>query len=336
MMIKEALLYKVLSEKRVSCYLCSHRCQIGEGNSGICGVRKNRGGRLYTLVYAEPVALNIDPIEKKPLYHFLPGSFSYSLATVGCNFRCGFCQNWQISQLSRREGTILIEREVTPQQIVIQARSRCLSISYTYTEPTIFFEYAYDTARLARKAGLYNNFVTNGYMSREALDTIRPYLDAANVDLKSFNEDFYRKICKAHLRPVLESIVYMKKIGVWVEVTTLIIPGKNDSEEELTQIARFIAQVDKNIPWHVSRFHPDYQFRDTPSTPLQTLKRAAQIGKSQGLRYVYLGNVPEGLNTYCFNCGQLLVERSYFQTRKVKIKDGRCSECGVRIEGFWG
>jgi len=298
-MIKEAMLYKKLEEDRVQCCLCAHNCKIASGGFGFCGVRQNIQGTLNSLVYAEVIAYNVDPIEKKPLYRFLPGSASFSIATIGCNFRCGFCQNWQISQVSRRSHPFRGKRnnseevyELMPEEVVEEAkRNRCKSISYTYTEPTIFFEYAYDAAKKAKEAGLKNIFVTNGYMSKEALETISPYLDAANIDLKSFREEFYAKNCKAHLQPVLDSIKLAKKLGIWIEVTTLIIPGQNDSTSELSDIAHFIAGVDKGIPWHISRFHPDYQFLEEKPTPIETLKKAEDLGRKAGLRYVYLGNV---------------------------------------------
>ncbi|MDP8229729.1 MAG: AmmeMemoRadiSam system radical SAM enzyme [Candidatus Gorgyraea atricola] len=286
-MIREAMLYERLGEGKVRCSLCSHRCTITDGNFGICGVRQNQDGKLYTLVYADVIASHVDPIEKKPIYHFLPGTFSYSIATVGCNFKCPFCQNWQISQARDMSGY-----ELEPGQVVKETkRTGCKSISYTYTEPTIFFEYAYDTARLAKEAGLSNIFVTNGYMTEEALETIKPYLDAANVDLKSFREDFYRDKCRAHLEPVLNSIKTMKRSGIWVEITTLVVPGENDSDDEFKDIAEFIAGVDPNIPWHISRFHPDFNYLESEPTPIATLKKAEEIGKATGLRNIHLGNV---------------------------------------------
>jgi pyruvate formate lyase activating enzyme len=252
-MIKEARLWKKLDNQMVHCYLCAHECKILESKFGVCGVRQNVQGVLYTMVYADVIAANIDPIEKKPLYHFLPGSRSYSIATIGCNFKCGFCQNWQISQASAKEDYGHARREVLPRQVVEEAvKNNCRSISYTYTEPTIFFEFAFDTAQLAEEAGLYNVFVTNGYMTRQALETIQPYLTAANVDLKSFSDASYKKNCQARLQPVLDTISSMKSLGVWVEVTTLVIPGENDSDNELKHIAEFLAGVDCMIPWHIS------------------------------------------------------------------------------------
>jgi pyruvate formate lyase activating enzyme len=335
-MIKEALFWNKLDEKRVHCHLCAHECRIPESKFGICGVRQNVQGILYTMVYAQVIAANIDPIEKKPLYHFFPGSISYSIATIGCNFKCGFCQNWQISQASIKDGDIVSGHPLMPEQVVEEAKkNRCLSISYTYTEPTIFFEYAYDTARLAKKAGLYNVFVTNGYMTRQALDTIKPYLDAANVDLKSFRDDSYKKNCKARLQPVLDTIAIMKEFGIWLEVTTLVVPNENDSDEELGQIAEFLARIDNNIPWHISRFHPAYEFHDHMATPVETLKRAREIGQRAGLRYIYLGNVLEEANTNCYQCHELIVERRYMGLNKLSLKNGQCPSCGAKINGVW-
>ncbi|MFH1492963.1 MAG: AmmeMemoRadiSam system radical SAM enzyme [Candidatus Omnitrophota bacterium] len=335
-MIKEAMLYEKLPNDKVHCHLCSHHCRISTGEFGICGVRKNREGALYTHVYKEAIAANVDPIEKKPLYHFLPGTSSYSIATVGCNFKCGFCQNWQISQSNKKDNNNAAGHELSPQDIVKEAkRLNCKSISYTYTEPTIFFEYAFDTAKLAKDNGLYNNFVTNGYMSEAALCKIVPFLDAANVDLKSFNDDFYRKICQARLKPVLDSIRLMKKLRIWVEVTTLLIPRHNDSEEELEKIAEFIASVGVEIPWHISRFRPDYQFRDAVSTPIDILNKAKAIGEKAGLRYVYLGNVFEGNDTYCYNCKRLLIKRSGLGMAYLELSNGQCPDCSTALEGVF-
>ncbi|MFQ6038697.1 MAG: AmmeMemoRadiSam system radical SAM enzyme, partial [Candidatus Aminicenantales bacterium] len=291
-MIREAMLCEPLEGKKVLCVLCHHRCRIGPSKYGICGVRENREGTLVTHVYGNVIAAHVDPIEKKPLYHFLPGSTSFSIATIGCNFRCPFCQNWQISQASKNDGGRAHGEEYRPEDIVAVAQKhRCQSISYTYTEPTVFFELAYDTAKMASDAGLANVFVTNGYMSEEALETIEPYLDACNVDLKSFREEFYRKMCGAHLQPVLEMIQKMRERDIWVEITTLIIPGENDTDQELTRIARFIVDLDPGIPWHVSRFHPDFKVTDAPPTPVATLRRAYSIGKREGLRFIYVGHV---------------------------------------------
>jgi len=344
--MKEALLYEKLENKLVHCYLCAHHCRIADKKFGFCGVRQNIDGLLYTHAYGKVIASHIDPIEKKPLYHFLPGSFSFSIATIGCNFHCGFCQNWEISQATFRDqkkglspqGTVpALEEGFSPEDIVRAAlKNKCKSISYTYTEPTIFFEYAYETAKLAKEKGLYNNFVTNGYMTKDALTMIKPYLDAANVDLKFFKDSSYRKICAASLQPVLDSIKLMRELGIWVEVTTLVVPRENDSEEELTGIARFIASVDKNMPWHVSRFHPDYKFRDREPTPEATLKRAEELGKKCGLTYIYVGNVIGfGNDTFCPSCKKLLIKREYFSVLEYNIKQGKCSFCNALIPGVY-
>lgn len=335
--MKEALLYEKLENNLVHCFLCAHQCKIADKKFGFCGVRQNIDGTLYTHVYGKPIAMHIDPIEKKPLYHFLPGSFSFSIATIGCNFHCGFCQNWEISQSRARDGVELDKQEVLPQEIVkLALKNKCQSISYTYTEPTIFFEYAFDSAKLAKQKGLYNNFVTNGFMTKECLETIKPYLDAANVDLKFFRDESYKKICAGRLEPVLDSIRLMHKLGIWVEVTTLIVPGENDSQEELAGIAEFIASIDKNMPWHVSRFHPDYKFTDHQATPVATLKKAEDIGRKAGLNYIYVGNVIGfGNDTYCHNCKKLLIRREVFSVLENNIKQGKCAHCNTVIPGVF-
>lgn len=331
------MLYRTSEGQKVTCFLCHHKCEIAPSKFGICGVRQNREGKLYTLVYGETIAAHVDPIEKKPLYHFLPGTLSFSIATIGCNFRCPFCQNWQISQMSKRKDPRSAGQELLPQEVVHAAKKRgCQSIAYTYTEPTIFFEYAYDTAKLAKKDGLANVFVTNGYMTRDALKTIKPYLDACNVDLKAFSENFYKKMCKAHLQPVLDSIRQMKDMDIWVEVTTLVIPGQNDSEEELTQIAHFISEVGPDIPWHISRFHPDYKYTDGSATPLDSLHRAYTIGKEEGLHYIYIGNViGESEGTVCPKCKRILIRRQGFYISDNKVRDGRCPFCNTLIGGIF-
>ena len=335
--MKRALFQEGREQKKVQCGLCSHHCLIREGRRGICSVRENRDGILYSLVYDKIIARNVDPIEKKPLFHFQPASLSLSIATPGCNFRCMHCQNADISQLPRDRGGSIVGEEMRPEKIVAAARAaRCASISYTYTEPTIFFELAYDTARLAADAGLKNVFVTNGYITPEALSEITPYLHAANIDLKSFSDTFYKKVCGARLQPVLDAIRLYKEAGIWIEVTTLVIPGQNDSDDELKQIAQFIRSVGEDIPWHVTRFHPTYKLMDSPITPIETLERARAIGQHAGLRYVYQGNVPgEGENTFCWKCAKPLIERVGFFVKGNHIKDGKCRYCDVAIDGVW-
>ena len=332
--MKETLFYEKLDKDLLRCFLCKHFCRIKDGEFGFCGVRQNIGGTLFTHSYGRVVAAHVDPVEKKPLYHFLPGSLSFSIAAAGCNFRCGFCQNWQISQAPDKSEQ---GRIVPPDEIVKAALdNKCCSISYTYTEPTIFFEYAFDIAKLAKAKGLRSIFVTNGYMAEEPLKMIRPYLDAANVDLKFFKEASYRKICKAGLKPVLDSIRLMHELGVWVEITTLVIPGENDSDEELKDIAGFIAGIDKNIPWHVSRFYPDYKFADHKLTPESTLEKAQKIGESAGLNFIYVGNVSGfGNDTYCPGCKKLLLKRELFSILDDNIKEGKCSFCSEVVPGIF-
>ena len=335
----EALLYEHLKDKKVKCNLCSHRCVIGNGKRGICGVRENRDGTLETLVYGKLIARHIDPIEKKPLFHFLPGSLSYSIATAGCNFKCLFCQNADISQMPSDNKGLIMGGSFTPEDVVASAvKGNCKSISYTYTEPTVYFEFARDTAILAREKGLKNIFVTNGYMTKEALGMIQPFLDAANVDLKAFTEKFYKKYCGAKLENVMDTLREMKSLGIFVEVTTLIIPGLNDDGMELEKLAEFLAgSVGPETPWHISRFHPTYKLDDRPSTPLGTLVSAREIGIKCGLKYVYTGNVPgeEGESTFCYNCGKMLIERIGFYVKKNAVEKGMCPYCGAHMDGVW-
>jgi len=334
--MKEALLYERLEKNLVRCNLCSHRCGIAEGKFGFCGVRQNVAGTLCTHAFGRLVAAHIDPIEKKPLYHFLPGTISFSIATMGCNFRCGFCQNWQISQEVFNQRQVRGE-EFSPQEIVKFALDhKCRSISYTYTEPTIFFEYALETAKIAREKGLDNVFVTNGYMTKECLELARSYLDAANVDLKFFKDSSYKKHCCGTLEPVLDSIRMMKKMGIWLEITTLVVTGENDSRDELEGIAEFIASVDTDIPWHISRFHPEYKFIDHQPTPQATLKEAQGIGYKAGLKYIYVGNVYGwGSDTNCHNCSKLLIKREGFSVLEYNIKEGKCPFCSTHIPGVF-
>ena len=334
--MNESMFYEMLDENGVCCSLCNHRCKIRRGKRGICGVRENRGGKLYSLVYAKVIAEHIDPIEKKPLFHFQPGSRAFSIGTVGCNFHCKHCQNFDISQYPHEHGGEIIGQDRKPEQIVAAAKNAgCKTIAYTYTEPTIFYEFAYDTAVLAQKQGIKNVFVSNGYMSTEAAHKIAPYLDAINIDIKAFTDKFYKDVCGARLKPVLETSQLMKDLGVWVEVTTLIIPGLNDGEQELRDIAGFVKGIGPEIPWHVSKFYPAYKLVDRPPTPVATLRRAFQIGMKEGLRYVYEGNVlgEGGENTYCYACGALLIERYGLDLTANRLQNGKCPECGAKIDG---
>jgi pyruvate formate lyase activating enzyme len=356
--LKEALYYEPLPDGKVLCTLCPHDCKIPDGARGACAVRYNQGGKLYTLVYDKVIAREVNPIEKKPLFHFYPGSFAYSISTVGCNLRCSFCQNWQISQWPKDHlpkhitandeapeplcpHLVTMEQDVpgesvSPVMIVAAAqKTGCLSISYTFTEPTIFFELAYDTAVLARQQGLKNNFISNGFISEAPQRQLCTVLDAANIDFKFFKDESYRRISRARLQPILDAIRRYHELGVWLELTTLVIPGVNDSDEELTQIAEYIASLSVAIPWHVSAYYPAYKMWNHPPTNADTLRRAQEIGFAAGLRYVYEGNIPGegGENTYCYQCKSLLIERYGFTVLNNRIRNDSCPDCGARIDG---
>jgi len=325
--------YKVQSEDRVMCTLCQHYCKIKEGNTGICGVNKNVGGKIECLVYGYPSALAVDPIEKKPLYHFLPNTLAFSLGTVGCNFHCPFCQNWGISQTS----TIDKSKYFSPERIVqLAVENGSKSIAYTYNEPTIFYPYARDIALEAQKYGLKNVFVSDGYESKEVIEDMVGIIDAANIDLKAFNEAYYKKELGGNLNTVLESLKLFVQKGIWVEVTTLIVPTKNDSEEELTKIATFIAEeLGVHVPWHISAFHPDYKENDLPRTSIETLEKAYGIGKKVGLKYIYMGNCGRENPTLCPQCGERLIERSYFNVKENHLVKGHCPSCHYKLEGVF-
>lgn len=332
--MKEAMFYEKREEK-IKCGLCPHLCLISPGKRGICGVRENRKGKLFSLVYGKAISRAVDPIEKKPLYHFYPGTTALSIATVGCNLRCRNCQNYSIAHLPR-EGGNLPGENLPPDRIVSLARDqRAKSIAYTYTEPTIFYEYAYEACKLAHEENIKNVFVTNGYIMPEPLRKVAPFLDAANVDLKSINNDFYRKVCGGSLNPVLKSIELMRELNIWVEITTLVIPGMNDTEEEFSEIADFIRQLGEDVPWHLSRFYPTYKMLDYSPTSVQTLHRAKKVGHERGLKYIYIGNVPgdEGESTFCPNCGGLIIERRGYRLGEVNTENGRCTRCNTKIEG---
>ena len=326
------MLYERLDGGKVRCALCAHRCTISPGRRGICHVRENRDGTLQSLVYGRLIAMNVDPIEKKPLFHFLPGSLSFSIATVGCNFRCLHCQNWNISQVTLEE---VYTKEITPEEAVRRAvASGSKSISWTYNEPAIWHEYTYDSAMLAKKAGLKTVYVTNGYITPEALRRMAPYLDAYRVDIKSFSDEFYIKVCGARLAPVLESTKLAKELGMHVETITLVIPGRNDSKEELTQIAKWVKEnLGEDTPMHFTRFHPMHKMDHVAPTPLSTLEMAHGIAKNEGMRFVYLGNFGghKYENTFCPRCDTLLIDRAGFNVGEVRVKDGKCARCGEGI-----
>ena len=333
----EAYLYEQMTDKKVKCNLCAHCCVIKDGRRGICSVRENRGGILETLVYGRIIASHIDPIEKKPLFHFLPGSLSYSIATVGCNFKCLFCQNADIAQMPSDHKGAIKGGHISPEDVVNEAiKGDCKSISYTYTEPTVFFEFAYDTAKLAHQKGIKNLFVTNGYMTTDALHMISPYLDAANVDLKAYTQDFYKTYCGAKLERVKDTLKLMQSLGIFVEVTTLLIPDLNDSSDELEKLAAFLANsLGTETPWHISRFHPTYKLMDRRPTPVETLVVARGIGVKAGLKYVYTGNVPgeKGEKTLCYQCGKIIIDRWGFSIREYLIENSKCGHCGAEIHG---
>lgn len=367
--LQPALYHEPMADHFVRCTLCPHDCKIAPDHRGVCGVRINHGGQLFTRVADRIVSAEVDPIEKKPLFHFLPGSTAYSVATVGCNFRCRFCQNWTISQWPKLKELVdqdqnapsaigehpasewCAESEppearwgigtpVAPSELLVQAvRTRCRSIAYTYTEPTIFYELALATARLASASGIGNIFVTNGFISLDPLREIAPYLGAANIDLKSFRDSYYKKLCGARLDPVLAAIREYKKLGVWIELTTLLIPGLNDEEGELRDIARFIkTELGEDVPWHISRFFPAYKMDHWRETPISSILRAREVGQEEGLRYIYLGNVPqeEGAeNTVCPGCGTVVIRRSGFSVVDNRLQAGRCPNCSQFVMGRW-
>jgi len=327
------MLYEKLEDKNVRCNLCARRCLIKDGALGFCLVRKNESGTLFSFVYAKAISACADPIGKKPLSHFNPGALVMSIATIGCNFRCKFCDNWMISQEKKIAG-----RDFSPEEVVKATKDNgCQGISYTYTEPTIFFEYAYDTAKLAHQVGFFNTFVTNGYMTREAVKTVAPYLDAATVDFKGGGgPDFYRDFSAVpSVEPIYESLKEMKKNDIHTEITNLVVPNKGDSIETIKELAAWTKDaLGKDTPFHLLRFHPDYQLTTIPSTPIKTLEKAYAAVKEAGLDYVYMGNVPGHPyeNTYCPNCNELLIKRFSFEIAKWNLtKDMRCPACGQEI-----
>ncbi len=334
--MKEAYLYDKLGTSAITCRLCRQACGIKEGERGLCGVRENERGKLVTLVYDKVVSLNVDPIEKKPLYHFAPGSNSFSIGTVGCNYKCSFCQNYTISQMPRETGEIIGEKHTPAELVGLAVNHNCHSIAYTYTEPTVFYELARDTMEQAKDAGLLNVFVTNGYMSRAMLDDAKGLIDGANVDLKAFSENFYIQYVNAKLEGVLDSLRYMKELGIWVEVTTLVIPGLNDSHGELQAAATFIRnELGPETPWHLSRFFPMYREQEIPPTPVETVQMARQIGLNTGLYYVYTGNFEwdPGGTTWCPTCSEAVIRRAQYVIQDYSVRNGRCEHCGAAIHG---
>jgi len=340
-MSETAWLSKKLGSGKVLCQACAQSCKLDESEYGICGVRKVEDGELKLLVYGLAAAVNIDPVEKKPMFHFLPNSKVFSFGTVGCNFSCKFCQNYDISQYPKEHNHEIIGQELPPERIVeLAIENGCESIAYTYNEPIVFFEYTYDTAKLAHEKGLKNIYVTSGYETRKAIDLLEPYIDGMNIDIKAFTDEFYKEVCGARLKPVLEAVKYAYEKGIWIEVTTLLIPGKNDSDEEIRNIAKFIAALDPMIPWHLSAFYPMYKMLDVPPTPPSTLLRAYEIGKEEGLKYLYVGNVEDEdhESTYCPKCSKRVIDRKgrigQYVTNELN-QNGICPHCGYGLEGVW-
>jgi len=325
--------FRYKDENSITCVLCRHYCTLKESKGGICGINFNENQELVNKVYNHPSALNIDPIEKKPLYHFLPSSTSLSLGTVGCNFKCPFCQNHSISQTSAIDESIVY----TPQDIIgLALKNNCKSVSYTYNEPTIWYPYAKDIGILAKEQGLKNIFVSNGYESPEIIEDMNSWVDAINVDLKSFSKEYYKKVLKADLEGILDSLELFANSDIWLEITTLLVPGDNDSDEEITKMAEFISNnLGTNIPWHLSAFHPDYKMQNTPATSLKLLEKAKSIAKAHNIEYIYLGNVNVDTNTYCNKCGEMLIQRDYFNTKVLSINDNRCTKCNNKIYGVF-
>jgi len=332
--MKIALYWKKLKSNTVQCQLCPNFCVIKPELLGKCGTRKNINGKLFSIVYGKPVAANADVIEKKPLYHFLPGSLSFSIATIGCNLFCKHCQNWEISRASFFEVP-----EITPEEIVEEAKENgCSSIAYTYTEPTVFYEYMLDIAKLAKKQGLKNVIVSNAYINEEPLAELCKYIHAANIDLKAMNEKFYKEICSAKLQPVLEAIKLLFEKKIWLEITNLVIPKKNDSQASITKLVNWILEnLGQDVPLHFSRFFPAYKMLNLQPTPVEKLIKAKEIALQKGMKFVYIGNIlaKEHNSTYCPNCKELLIERSALFVENIKLKQGKCPKCGTKIPGVW-
>ncbi len=334
--LKEASFYRKMAEKSAGCFLCPKNCVIPAGKYGFCRARKNIDGALYAMGYGRPCSVAIDPIEKKPFFHYLPATKSFSIASAGCNLRCKFCQNWQISQCTPEQTE---NRSLSPEQVVqYAARYGCASIAYTYSEPMNFYEYMLDTAKLARDKGIKNVVHTAGYINPEPLEQLCPYLDAANVDLKGFNPDYYRDMCEGDLATVLDALVILKKHGVWIEITNLVVPGYNDSPDEIKRMCVWIKKnLGENTPLHFSRFHPVYRMTHLSWTPVATVEKAVEVARQAGLKYVYIGNIPqhERESTFCPKCGKMIIKRVGFVVTENNLAAGKCRYCGEKIAGVW-
>jgi pyruvate formate lyase activating enzyme len=334
--LREASYYRKLEHKEVECLLCPRRCRVGDQERGYCGVRENRLGTYYTLVYGRPCTARPDPIEKKPFYHFLPRSLAYSLATAGCNMNCKYCQNWEISQVRPEQVRDFL---LTPQDCARQALSLgCRSISYTYTEPVIFWEYMVDICAEARKAGLMNTMISAGFVEEQPLRDLLPLMDAVKIDLKAFSETFYRDVCRGRLEPVLQALKILRQSGVWLEIVYLVLPTMNDGTKEVQDLSAWVAkQLGPDVPIHFTRFQPTYLLKNLPPTPVDTLERLKGIAEAEGLRYVYIGNVPghAGESTLCPECRARLVHRTGYNVRMEALHGGACGKCGLKIPGVW-
>ncbi len=332
----EARYYQKLPDREIRCDLCPRFCQLGDRERGFCGVRENQGGKYYTLVYGHVASLNVDPIEKKPFFHFLPGSEAFSLATAGCNLNCKFCQNWEISQMRPEQ----VKNIYLPPESVVATceKYNCPVIAYTYTEPVVFFEYMYDCSLLARKKGIRNVVVTAGYINPQPLSDLCRLVDAIKVDLKAFNQNFYTEYVRGQLQPVLEAIKQIARSKIWLEIVYLVIPTLNDRPEEIKEMCRYLKnEIGPDYPIHFSRFHPMYLLKNLPPTPVTTLEKLREIALNEGLRYVYIGNVPghPGENTYCPGCGRVIIERYGYVIRKKEMSGSKCRFCGREIAGVW-
>ena len=334
---KEAMYYEKLHENEIKCKLCPKECVVGDKERGWCGVRDNRKGKYYTLVHSNPCAVHIDPIEKKPFYHFIPASLALSISTAGCNLNCKYCQNWQISQYRPEQTTNVY----APPEMVVEAaqKRKCQSIAYTYAEPIVFYEYMLDTARIGRKAGVKSVVISAGYIHIDPLKELCETVDAVKIDLKAFSDKFYKEICKGTLQPVLDTLKTLKEMKVWHEIIDLVVPTLNDTEEEFKSLAKWIVDnLGPDVPLHFSKFHPTYQLKNLPNTPLKTLETARQISMDVGLNYVYIGNVNpdhEGNNTYCPKCHEMLIQRYGYMIIKNDVVNGKCKHCGNEIPGVW-
>ncbi len=332
----EALYYKKLEHKEVQCLLCPRECMVGDQERGYCGVRENRLGTYYTLVYNRPCTARPDPIEKKPFYHFHPRTLAYSLATAGCNMNCKYCQNWEISQVRPEQVRSFL---MTSKDCARRAADLdCLSIAYTYTEPIVFWEYMYDCSKEARKAGIKNVMISAGFIEEKPLRALLPLMDAVKIDLKAFSDTYYREVCRGRLEPVLEALKIIREMGVWLEIVYLVLPTMNDGPDEIRALCTWVRkELGPDVPIHFSRFHPTYLMKNLPPTPVDTLERLWKIARSEGIRYPYIGNVPghPGESTLCPECGVRLIHRTGYNVRVEALRRGTCKDCGLKIPGVW-